>query len=246
MGLNAAIFAQLAGALRVFVVGAPRARLEAAKRLGVEDTLDITAVTSPQERIAWVRDRSAGRGADVVIEASGNPSAVPEGLEMLRDAGRYVVVGHYTDAGEVALNPHRHLNRKHATVLGCWGYEFSHLHRSLAMMARHRARFGWAELVTREYPLSRPAGALEDMERLAVVKALIRPTPETEGRAAQETPSPAGEGRVTATFRRSSAEPLRVRHVHAERERDQAKTDDGQRRQHAGEPLRSPTKCAPR
>src|SRR5215470_15435371 len=41
VGLNAAIFAQLAGALQVFVVGAPRARLEAAKRIGAEDVLDI-------------------------------------------------------------------------------------------------------------------------------------------------------------------------------------------------------------
>ncbi|HEY6148252.1 MAG TPA: alcohol dehydrogenase catalytic domain-containing protein, partial [Thermoanaerobaculia bacterium] len=34
VGLNAAIFAQLSGALAVYVVGAPRARLEAATRLG--------------------------------------------------------------------------------------------------------------------------------------------------------------------------------------------------------------------
>src|SRR5262249_17324473 len=99
VGLNAAIFAQLAGALRVFGGGAPRARLDAARKLGAEDVLDITEMSSPVERAAWVRDRTGGRGADVVIEASGNPAAVPEGLEMLRDAGRYVVVGQYTDAG---------------------------------------------------------------------------------------------------------------------------------------------------
>ena len=175
VGLNAAIFAQLAGALRVFVVGAPEARLEAARRLGAEDVLDIAAVSTPEDRVRWVRDRTSGRGADVVIEASGNPAAVPEGLEMLRDAGRYAIVGHYTDSGETALNPHRHVNRKHATILGCWGYEFTHLHRSLAMMARHAARFRWRELVTREYGLGQAQEALEDMERLAVVKALIRP-----------------------------------------------------------------------
>src|SRR6185295_6185401 len=112
VGLNAAVFAMLAGALRVFVVGAPAARLEAARRLGAEDTLDVTVETSPHERVRWVRDRTHGRGADVVIEASGNPAAVTEGLDMVRDAGSYVVVGQYTDAGDTALNPHRHLNRK--------------------------------------------------------------------------------------------------------------------------------------
>jgi threonine dehydrogenase-like Zn-dependent dehydrogenase len=175
VGLNAAIFAQLAGALRVFVVGAPAARLEAARRLGVEDTLDITVATDSAGRVSWVRDRTSGRGADVVVEASGNPAAVPEGLEMLRDGGRYVVVGQYTDAGDVAINPHRHVNRRHATILGCWGYEFTHLHRSLALMARHRERFRWRELVTREYPLAEAGRALADMEGLLVVKAVLRP-----------------------------------------------------------------------
>ena len=175
VGLNAAIFAQLAGALRVLVVGAPVARLGAARRLGAEDVLDVAAVTDPAARVRWVLDRTSGRGADVVIEASGNPAAVVEGLEMLRDAGRYVIVGQYTDAGDVSLNPHRHLNRRHASVLGCWGYEYTHLHRSVLLMARHKDRFRWRELVTREYRLGDAAQALEDMERLAVVKAVIRP-----------------------------------------------------------------------
>lgn len=175
VGLNAAIFARLSGALTVFVVGAPAARLAAARRLGAEGTLDITEVPAAEDRVGWVRERTGGRGADVVIEASGNPKAVPEGLEMLRDGGRCVVVGQYTDSGDATLNPHRQINRKHATVLGCWGYEFSHLHRSLAMMARHNGRFRWRELVTREYPLEKADEALADMEKLAVVKALIRP-----------------------------------------------------------------------
>ena len=175
VGLNAAIFALLGGALRVLVIGAPEARLRAARRLGAEDVLDVALVADPAERVRWVRDRTSGRGADVVIEASGNPAAVREGLEMVRDAGRYVVVGQYTDAGDVALNPHAHINRRHATILGCWGFEFTHLYRAVALMARHRDRFAWRELVTREYPLLEAAHALEDMEQLRVVKAVLRP-----------------------------------------------------------------------
>ncbi|HTO89370.1 MAG TPA: zinc-binding dehydrogenase [Thermoanaerobaculia bacterium] len=175
VGLNAAIFAQLAGAARVLVVGAPQERLAAARRLGAEDVCDLAKLTDPAARVRWVRDRTGGRGADVVIEASGNPAALPEGLEMLRDAGTYVVVGQYTDAGDVAINPHRHVNRRHATILGCWGYEFTHLHRALALMAKHRERFRWRDLVTREYGLPEAGRALADMERLSVIKAVIRP-----------------------------------------------------------------------
>jgi L-iditol 2-dehydrogenase len=175
VGLNAAVFALLGGAARVLVAGAPAPRLEIARRIGAEDVLDVQAVTDAGERVRWVRERTSGRGADVVIEATGQPAAVREGLEMLRDAGRYVVVGQYTDAGEVALSPHAHVNRRHATILGCWGYEFTHLYRALQMAARHRDRFRWREWVTREYALADAATALADMESLRVLKAIIRP-----------------------------------------------------------------------
>ena len=33
------------------------------------------------------------------IEASGSPRAVEEGLTLVRDGGRYVIAGHYTNAG---------------------------------------------------------------------------------------------------------------------------------------------------
>jgi threonine dehydrogenase-like Zn-dependent dehydrogenase len=175
VGLNAAVFAALSGAAAVLMIGAPAARLEVARGLGVDDTLDLAAEPDPAQRVAWVRARTRGRGADVVIEATGHPAAVPEGLEMLRDAGRYVMVGQYTDAGDTAINPHRHVNRRHATVLGCWGYEFTHFHRALALLARHDRRLGWRRLVSREYPLERAGEALAAMAALEVVKAVIRP-----------------------------------------------------------------------
>jgi len=175
VGLNSAIFAQLSGAARVLVVGAPRARLDVAKRLGADDVCDLSEIPEAAGRVAWVRERTGGRGADGGSEASGNPAAVPEGLEMLRDAEPYVVVGQYTDGGDVSINPHRHVNRKHADIRGCWGYEFTHLHRALAMLSRHLGRYRWRELITAEYALAEAGRALADMEKLAVVKALIRP-----------------------------------------------------------------------
>src|SRR5262249_61729124 len=73
VGLNALVFASLAGALRVLVVGAPAARRAAPRRRGAEDTLDVTLEADPAARVRWVRERTAGRRADGVIAASGNP-----------------------------------------------------------------------------------------------------------------------------------------------------------------------------
>jgi L-iditol 2-dehydrogenase len=138
--------------------------------------LNVDEVENSEARGRWVLDRTSGRGADIVIEATGNPRAVREGLDMVRDGGRYVVVGQYTDAGDITLNPHIHINRRHINLLGCWGYEYTHLHRALLMMQRHNARFRWREMVTREYPLAQAQRALEDMASLEPLKVLIRPT----------------------------------------------------------------------
>ncbi len=81
-------------------VGAPEEpRLALAASFGAEATIDITKVTSPEARIAAVREIVGGFGADLVMDCSGHPSAGPEGIEFLRDGGTYVEMGQFTDAG---------------------------------------------------------------------------------------------------------------------------------------------------
>jgi len=174
VGLNAAILAQLQGAGQVIVVGAPAQRLEVARAFGADETVDITE-HDPGERIRRVKELTGGRGADVTIEATGVPAAVREGMQMTRDAGRYVIVGQYTDVGEVALNPHWDINRKHLEIRGCWGSDFSHFYRGVRVVARYGDRFGWERMISGEYRLADAGQALADVESLKVVKALIRP-----------------------------------------------------------------------
>jgi len=174
VGLSAAAFANLRGAGQVILIGAPAARLELGRTLGADLGLDL-AGTCKAERVAAVKDITGGRGADVVIEASGNPQAVPEGLEVLRDGGTYVVVGHYTDAGEVALNPHIDINRKHAIVKGQWGTDFHHLVGALRLLGRHSDRLPFASVIGGRYTLEEAGQALEDVAALQVTKAIITP-----------------------------------------------------------------------
>ncbi|MEN8375422.1 MAG: zinc-binding dehydrogenase [Gemmatimonadota bacterium] len=174
VGLSAAAFAALRGAARVLVIGAPESRLDLARRLGADTAWDVTA-TSADERAAAVAEATAGRGPDVVIEATGNPAAVPEGLTLVRDGGTYVIAGHYTDAGEVALNPHTMVNRKHARVLGQWGTDFRHVVRALALLGKHRSRLPFRDVIGNRYGLAEAQAALEDVAALRVTKAVIVP-----------------------------------------------------------------------
>ena len=174
VGLSAAAFAGLSGAGQVLMIGAPKSRLELGRALGVDETFDLEE-TTPAERRERVLALTGGRGADVVIEAAGNARAVPEGLDLLRDGGTYVVVGHYSDVGEIPLNPHRDVNRKHARILGQWGTDFHHLARALTLLARHSDVLPLHRIIGRRYSLAEANEALGDVEALRVTKALITP-----------------------------------------------------------------------
>ena len=174
VGLCAAILAQLRGAGSVVVVGGPQVRLDAARHFGVDAVLDIGSI-SEQQRLVAIRAMTGGRGADVTIEATGVPSAVGEGMRLTRDAGRYVVVGQYSDVGPASFNPHLDLNQKHLEVRGCWGSDVGHVYRSVQVMARYAKQFPWTDLISREYDLSTAQAALEDVASQRVVKALIVP-----------------------------------------------------------------------
>jgi L-iditol 2-dehydrogenase len=164
----------LRGASKVILVGAPDSRLALARLLGADVTLDIGR-TSEAERAAMVLELTGGHGPDVVLEATGSPAAIAEGLELVRDGGTYVVAGHYTDGGDVTINPHRHLNRKHIDLRGQWGTDFHHVVRALAALAKHSGRLPFARVIGARYGLADTDRALDDVAAMRVTKAVVDP-----------------------------------------------------------------------
>ncbi len=174
VGLSAITLSKATGAARVLAIGGPPLRLSAARAMGADATLDVAGADELQ-RQAWVREHTQGRGADVVIEATGDPAAVTQAMRFARDAGRVVVVGQYTDAGETRFNPHLDLNRKNIDVLGCWGCDFSHVHRALAYLRHGTLATAWDGIKLTRFTLRDAQRALDAVARGEVVKALIAP-----------------------------------------------------------------------
>ncbi len=174
VGLSAIALARLSGASTIVAIGAPADRLALALRMGADLALDLQA-TTPEQRLEQVRALTYGEGADVVIEAAGSARAIEEGLTLVRDGGRYVVAGHYTDVGPSAVNAHQHINRKHLEIRGCWGSEPGHFLRALSFLERHAGRVAWREIGSRTYALTRLNEALADAEAMRITKALVDP-----------------------------------------------------------------------
>ena len=173
VGVCAVALARLAGASWIACIGAPGDRLAIARAMGADVTLDLQS-TSPPQRLAAVQDATDDEGADVVIEAAGAAAAIPDGLDLLRVGGRYVIAGHYTDAGDSIVNAHRHINRKHLEIRGCWGSEPRHFLRALSILERH-PHIPFRQIGPRSYGLGELNDALRDAEAMRIPKALVDP-----------------------------------------------------------------------
>jgi L-iditol 2-dehydrogenase len=174
VGLSAVALARLGGASSIFVIGAPAGRLALARQMGADEVFDLDR-TAADARLEAIRARTHGEGVDVAIEAAGSPRAIEEGLSLVRDGGRYVVAGHYTDVGPSTINAHQHINRKHLEIRGCWGSDPGHFLRALALLERHASRVPWRAIGDRTYPLAALGDALADAEAMRIPKALVDP-----------------------------------------------------------------------
>lgn len=174
VGLAALAVAKESGARTVIVIGGPAQRLERCRRFGADRTIDIDEVRDPADRLRLVREATDGLGADVVVECAGLPQAVAEGWELCRDGGRYLVLGHYGDAGPAALNPHL-ITRKELTIYGSWGSEPQHWARALEFLRTRRDRYPFHELLTHRFALEQVNEALDAVARWQTGKAVIVP-----------------------------------------------------------------------
>jgi threonine dehydrogenase-like Zn-dependent dehydrogenase len=163
VGMMGLLLARDAGAGQVIVIGGPAERLALAREFGADETLDIATLPAAGRM-------TQGRGADVIFECAGVPAAVAEGLEMVRINGRYLIAGHYGDAGTVPLNPHL-INRKQVTLTGAWSAANRHFLRALTLLRKLPVE----KLVTHRFPLDQINEALIAAERQEALKAVITP-----------------------------------------------------------------------
>ncbi|HEY2303553.1 MAG TPA: zinc-binding dehydrogenase [Acidimicrobiales bacterium] len=176
VGLSATLLAGLTLARQVIVIGDQADRLAAARLLGATTTIPL-ATTTVEERRSSVLALTDGRGAEVVIECAGRIEAFDEGMGLLADEGRYVVLGIYSGHGNVLLDPVR-LNNRSLAVIGSMGPTTLTDYRTTIQLAR---RFGerlrLAELVTHRFGLTQLEGAIDAARRGEAIKAVVAWSP---------------------------------------------------------------------
>jgi threonine dehydrogenase-like Zn-dependent dehydrogenase len=172
VGLAAAALSQLAGAAKVILAGGPAPRLRLAAETGIGDAhVNVVEADDPARALGEVIELTGGRGADLVIECTGVPGAVEQGVRLARRGGSYLVVGQYTDGGDTLLNPHQIVYRQ-LDLFGSWAFTGAHLAEYVRLLPRLVERFDLARLV-RTYALDEHGVALRDVGTGAVMKAVL-------------------------------------------------------------------------
>ena len=174
LGMCFLMKARMLGAGTIVAIDLSPYRLAMAARLGADHTLDA-AKTTLADRLAFVREVTRGRGADVVVECAGVPQVIPEALELLRTGGMLVEAGNFSDLGEVAINPHRHLCSKNVRILGVGGEEVASYGPSMRQLLRYMRQYPVREFVSHRCRLDDVDAAVKQSIASDSMKVVIDP-----------------------------------------------------------------------
>jgi len=166
IGLCMLQIARLRGPGRLIALDTKPYRLEKARALGADLAINVVE----EDAVALVRELTGGYGCDVYIEASGHPSGVRQGLEMLRKLGTFVEFSVFNEPATVnwtIIGDTKELNI-HGSHLGPGGYMPS-------IEALATAKVDVKPLLADAYPLTSFDEAMQQALSGDVLKTLIKP-----------------------------------------------------------------------
>jgi threonine dehydrogenase-like Zn-dependent dehydrogenase len=172
LGLFVAAFLRERGAAEVIVADLKPGRLASAPRFGATRVLDLAA-TGEQARREAVLEASGGLGADAVVDCTGHPGAIREGLSYCRRGGRYLPVGVAVPVGQTPVSFYEDISVRNLTVQGVWVSDTSHFYQAIRLVTG--GKYPFAELISHRFPLSRANEALEAARSPEAVKVVLVP-----------------------------------------------------------------------
>ena len=152
IGLMAVAIADLAGAAKVFATDINPERLEMARRLGADETIDAR-----DDVVARLREATGGVGVDIVLEMSGAESAIRQGFAAVTNGGRVSLLG--LPSKPITMDLSDEIIFKGLRVYGITGRKmFETWYRTQALLAQG---LDLSPIVTHRLPLSRYAEAFD-------------------------------------------------------------------------------------
>ena len=177
IGLMVAQWARAMGASRIALFDILPAKLELAKKLGFENCYDSRTV-NPVEA---TNELTGGRGVHVSIEAAGVPPTYVNALQVVRRAGRIVLLGNPAADITIPAALMSQIMRREVDLFGTWNSDFSVYGDSddwrTVLDAMSNGTLDLKPLITHRVPLKDSISALEMMRDQSefYAKVLLHP-----------------------------------------------------------------------
>ena len=131
IGLMGVAVGKALGAQPVILTGTRNSRLNLGRQLGADHLVNINS----EHPVEAVKRITGGKGVHYVLECSGNPNGLNDGMDMVMRGGRICLVGFANQPVSVDVAK---LVRNHIAVFGIRGEGSSATHRAAALFAQRR------------------------------------------------------------------------------------------------------------
>ncbi len=150
------------GVENIVAVDGNEQRLEFAKRMGAENSVNFMNYKEVEALAAAVGDAFGGHLADFAFQCTGNPKAHSNIYKMIRNGGGLCELGFFINGGDATINPHFDLCSKEITLVGSWVYTLRDYVTTFDFLKRAQAiGLPMKELITHKFPLEQINEALE-------------------------------------------------------------------------------------
>jgi L-iditol 2-dehydrogenase len=170
IGLMAAMAARAEGARAVMIVGTPRdeeMRLKVARELGIDHVVNL-GTENPVDKCVALTD---GRGADLVVEASGAEPAINMAVELVRKKGRITVIG--MTGKEKIQFPWDKAIFKVCDIIFNLSTSYTSWDRAISLIASGKVNV--KAITSHREPVENWERVFADVENLSALKALLIP-----------------------------------------------------------------------
>jgi phthiocerol/phenolphthiocerol synthesis type-I polyketide synthase C len=190
LGLAAIAVARQCGATVIATAGSP-AKRDHLRSLGIEHVFDSRDLSWAEQ----VREVTAGRGVDVVLNSL-TGAAIPLGLDVLAEDGRFIEVGKldiYADRSIGLGAFRRSITLASLDLAGLMDRRPQRFHKLLAAAWEQVCTGAIAPLPVTEYPMVQAAEALREMSRGAHIGKFVLTDP---GSVVGVVPEPLRDGQL--------------------------------------------------
>ena len=162
------------GTENIVAVDGEAKRLEFAKLMGANQTVNFKDHKGIDALSGAVKDAFGGYLADFAFQCTGSPVAHANIYKFIRNGGGLCELGFFINGGDATINPHFDICSKEITTVGSWVYTLRDYVTTFDFLKRAKAiGLPLEKLITHKYPLDKINEALETNLKMEGLKIAI-------------------------------------------------------------------------